>query len=404
MRTARKQQGKRKHPANKSGKPAASLPEPPVCNHRQVVRLLADGAIACERTGQRKKFDEALEKVPGAVLALSALAGEPEHPLAREFSVPAIGLCEAAFTLADSADVFVRVFKEQNRDDLQQKALVVLQELQQAMSWMFRTVAMEARFLALHTTPTHSDLLVECLGNTLREMEELPKVLEQFEKIAGPDEFSQTDPDSFCFRLAEALVDLVRNFEEMCEKHPERFRYLARELPCWPALVTKHKAGYRKRFDRITGKGFLDLGAECPLDTSARAMYRLETPVCGLLWEEVFRDWLAVFASVRALRREAKEKNRPVDAEAEQKEIEQAVAHSGGTEAEREMFRAALALEELNKRSAPAWADKFVIPYLHFKYPDWNKLPALAKFMGKKGGDTKAEREVRRAVIAMARA
>ena len=68
MSTARKKQSKRKPSANKTSQPAACTPEPPVFTHRQVARLLADAAIACERSGQRKKFEEALDKIPGAVV------------------------------------------------------------------------------------------------------------------------------------------------------------------------------------------------------------------------------------------------------------------------------------------------------------------------------------------------
>ena len=133
-------------------------------------------------------------------------------------------------------------------------------------------------------------------------------------------------------------------------------------------------------------------------------MYRLQTPVCGLLWEEVFRDWINVSAGVRAIRREARERKQPVDAGKEREEIESAVEHGGDSDAERAIFRAAFALPDLNKATARDWANQFVIPYLHLKLAHWEAVPALAKFMGKQGGDTQAEKEIRRAVEAMARA
>ena len=133
-------------------------------------------------------------------------------------------------------------------------------------------------------------------------------------------------------------------------------------------------------------------------------MYRLETPVCGLLWKEIFQDWINVSAGVRAVRRVARESGQPVDAEREAKAIQFAVDHCCDNDTEREIFRAAFALPELCKSSARGWADRFVIPYLHLKLPDWSKVEALAKFIGKKGGDTQAEKEIRRAVEAMARA
>jgi hypothetical protein len=216
----------------------------------------------------------------------------------------------------------------------------------------------------------------------------LPALLARYAKFADPIEFNADEPDTFSCQLVEALVDLLKYFEDQSERHPERFRLLARELPYWPFLVTPHRAGYRKRFDRIASRGFLDLGSECPLDTSAHAMYRLQTPVCGLLWEEVFRDWINVSAGVRAARRLAKERQQPVDGEKEQKEIQSAVDHASASEAEREIFQAAFILPDLRKTTAREWADKFVIPYLHLKLTNWQEVPALAKFIGKKGGDT----------------
>ncbi len=402
MSTKRQQRAARKRQAPKVRKPAITDPQKSGFTPRELGRLLAEAAIAFERIGESKKLEEVLDAVPDSVVALAALAGEPDHWLAREFSTPAIALSEAVSMLAARAEGLAQAAKAAKRGELEKKALRVLEELQQALSWMFRTVSLLARLHVLRT-PTRSDLFVEVVGGALRSAEDLPKLFERFEQTADPEEFSEDGPDTLYFRLAEVVVDLVKHFEAMCERHPERFRYLARELPYWPALVTKHKAGYRKRFERIAGKGFLELGAECPLDPSARAMYRLETPVCGLLWEEVFRDWLAVSAEVRALRREARQRNQPVDPRQDGAAIESAVAHCCASDAERDIFRAAFALPELSKATANRWADRFVIPYLRLKLPQWQAVPALKNLVGKKRGATKAEREIRRAVGAMAR-
>ena len=404
MSKRRRKPGKSRHRTSKGPKSAGGGPAPPSLTPRQAARLLADAAIAWERAGQRERFEESFAQIPGALLALTKLASEPDHWLAREFCTPARAVSEAVLALASRAEGLARTAREAKREDVRLKAVKLVEELQQAASWMYRTVGLHARLLALHTTPTTSDLLVELIGGTLGASHDLPKLLARFETTAGSEGVESENGDSFFVELAQVLVELVGYLESMCERHPERFRYLARELPHWPALVTKHTAGYRKRFERIAGQGFLDLGAECPLDTSPRAMYRLETPVCGLIWELVFRDWLAVSAGVRALRRKARESSQQTEAETERTEIEKAVAWSCETDPEREIFRAAFALGDLNKETAEVWADQFVIPYLRFKQPDWRKLPALAKFMGKKGGDTRAEREIRRAVLGMARA
>jgi hypothetical protein len=272
-------------------------------------------------------------------------------------------------------------------------------ELDEALGIMMRNTASVARLRAQRSL--NSELLVWAIGDAISATKALPNLLEQFARIADPIEFSSDEPDTFPCRLVEALIDLVKYLEDQSERHPERFRLLARELPYWPFLVTPHRAGYRKRFERIVS--FLSLGTECPLDTSPRAMYRLQTPVCGLLWEEIFRDWINVSAGVRTLRRVAKDCSQPMDVEKERKEIQSAVDQCCDNDAEREIFRAAFALPDLSKTTARDWANKFVIPYLHLKYANWQAVAALAKFIGKRGGDTQAEKEIRRAVEAMAR-
>jgi hypothetical protein len=274
-------------------------------------------------------------------------------------------------------------------------------EIDEALGIMLRTTA-AARFRAERSQST--ELLIWAIGDTLSGIKRLPALLGQFERIADASEFDSEEPDTFPWQLVEGLVDVLKYFVDQCERHPERFRMLARELPYWPFLVTPHRAGYRKRFDRIAGPGFLALGTECPLDTSPRAMYRLQTPVCGLLWEEIFQDWINVSSEVRALRRAARERHQPVDVRTEQDAIQSAVGRCSTIVKERDIFHAAFALPDLSKATARDWADKFVIPYLHFKLPNWQDVPALAKFIGKQGGDTQAEKEIRRAVEAMARA
>jgi len=275
-------------------------------------------------------------------------------------------------------------------------------ESDEALGCMLRGMTWNARLRVERSRSI--ELLFWAIGDALAGIKQLPALFEQVERVGDPDEFNPDEPGTFPFQLVESLVDLLTYLEDQCERRPERFRLIARELPHWPFLVTPHRAGYRKRFDRIAGANFIGLGTECPLDTSRRAMYRLQTPVCGLLWEEIFRDWLNVSAGVRAVRCAAKKRNQIVDVKVVEKEIQSAIDHCCVNDAERVIFRTAFGLPDLCKRTAREWADKFVIPYLHLKRPNWQEVPALAKFLGKRGGDTQAEKEIRRAIVAMARA
>lgn len=362
-------------------------------------------------TGKGKKTKAA--KLSPAVVAVLAktfnvtprkihqLTSLPEDQLPTPRSVAETGTW-AVETLVRAASFFEGFGKGSTDEKLKECWRKEEAEIDDALGIMMRNTTSTARLRAERSQSM--ELLVWAIGDALNGIKRLPTLFEQFERIANHNEFASDEPDTFPCQLVEALVDLVKYFENQSERHPERFRLIARELPYWPFLVTPHRAGYRKRFDRIAGKGFLSLGAECPLDTSPRAMYRLQTPVCGLLWEEIFRDWVNVSAGVRAVRRAAKERNQSVDIEKEKKEIQFAVDHCCDNDAEREIFRAAFALPDLCKATARNWANRFVIPYLHLKLPDWREIPALAKFIGKKGGDTQAEKEIRRAVEAMARA
>jgi hypothetical protein len=362
-------------------------------------------------TGKVKKPDDS--KLSPAVVALLAkafsvsprkirqLTSLTEDQLPTPRNLAGIGSW-AAETLIRSACYFEGFATSSANEKLKERWRKEEAEIDDALGIMMRNTTSTARLRAERSQSM--ELLVWAIGDALNGIKRLPTLFEQFERIANHNEFASDEPDTFPCQLVEALVDLVKYFENQSERHPERFRLLARELPYWPFLVTAHKAGYRKRFDRIAGKSFLSLGTECPLDTSPRAMYRLQTPVCGLLWEEVFRDWINVSAGVRAVRRLARERQQPVDGEKAQNEIQSAVDDCCANEAEREVFRAAFALPDLSKATAREWADQFVIPYLHLKLANWQEVPALAKFIGKKGGDTQAEKEIRRAVVAMARA
>lgn len=274
-------------------------------------------------------------------------------------------------------------------------------EYDDALGVLMRNSTFKGHFRAQRSNS--SELLVWAIGDVVRGMKRLPALLKQYESFADPIEFAPNESDTFSCQLVESLIELLHYFEEQCEQHPERFRLLARELPHWPFLVTQHRAGYKKRFDKITSGSFVSLGTECPLDTSPNAMYRLQTPVCGLLWEEIFQDWINVSAGVRAVRRFARERNQPVNVKKEVKEIQSALEHCCESEAERKIFDQAFSLPELRKSTARDWANKFVIPYLHLKFPNWQEVPALQKYIGKKGGHTLAEKEIRRAVVAMAR-
>src|ERR1017187_8563765 len=209
----------------------------------------------------------------------------PEDQLPTPRSVAGVGSW-AAETLVNAACFYEGMAKASGDEKMKECWLKEEIEMDDALGIMLRETTLIARMRAERSRSM--ELLVWAIGNALGGIKSLPALLKQFERIADPMEFNADEPDTFHCQLVEALVDLLKYFEDHSERHPERFRLLARELPYWPFLVTPHRAGYRKRFDRIASRGFLDLGSECPLDTSAHAMYRLQTPVCGLLWEEVF--------------------------------------------------------------------------------------------------------------------
>src|ERR1039457_33904 len=99
----------------------------------------------------------------------------------------------------------------------------------EALGLMLRETTLIARMRAERSRSM--ELLCWAIGDVLGGIKRLPALLEQFERIADPIEFSSDEPDTFPSQLAEALVEVLKYFEDQSERNPGRFRLLARELP-----------------------------------------------------------------------------------------------------------------------------------------------------------------------------
>ena len=229
-------------------------------------------------------------------------------------------------------------------------------------------------------------LFMEALSGALIGGEHLPGLLTRFEKeFAEPADFDPESPDTLYFHYAQLVLSLVEYLEKLSEKHPERFRLLARDMPCWPFRVFRHRKAYGKRFDRIADK--LHLGETCPIHSSKVAEYSFEKPINAFVFE-VLSEFLRVHGFLNSRKDESAEKR---------------LTAAGITPDKQAPFLNAHALPRLKKgQVAKDWAEKAIIPYLEAEYPDWNGVPVLKDFLGKAGGKAKAKEAIKGALESMA--
>ena len=135
-------------------------------------------------------------------------------------------------------------------------------------------------------------LFISALSQGLHTGEHLPFLIERIEKeFAEPYDFESESSDSVYFNFAQPVLLQVECSEELCEKNPQRFHLLAREMPCWPFRVFRHRKAYAKRFDRLADR--LKLGENCPIHSSNAAEYTFEKPINAFVFK-VLTEFLRV--------------------------------------------------------------------------------------------------------------
>ncbi len=227
----------------------------------------------------------------------------------------------------------------------------------------------------LAKTSQSTELLCNLVGNFLSLGKSFPELLKRYEQVSGED--MTEAPDGFVFRFAEMMVSLTQFLEADCQKHPERYRYLAQDLPYWPALVFRHKAANNHLFAK-SGSGALpvadliELGRDCPINISGKANYSLQTPINAYLWK-ILQAFQVGHRTIGWFREEGFKIHR---SETEQRFMERVDLISA---AEAELYSTTFDLPPLRKSTARVWADRAILPFILLTTQDLRKLPVFAK-------------------------
>jgi hypothetical protein len=238
----------------------------------------------------------------------------------------------------------------------------------------------------LAMTTESFELFSFALCGSLRGADHLPKLLARFEeKFAEPYDFESDHSDTVYFHFAQLVLTLTEFLEKISEEHPERFHLIAREMPCWPFRLFRHRKAYAKRFDRLADR--LELGKLCPIHSSSSAEYSFEKRINAFVFE-ILSEFLRVHSYLSTREDETEEK---------------CLESAGIPTALHHHFLKSYQLPRLTKgATAKDWAETVIIPYLEGKYADWSSVPALKEFLGKAGGRAKAKEAVKGALESMA--
>lgn len=285
--------------------------------------------------------------------------------------------------------------RQATRKDLRKAAAEELEKIDFTLALMARELSTLCRIRAKESNS--ADLVCDVITATLGGFDELPAVWRQYERLSGADWGDPYDACTWGYHLPAALSVGINFFLKLCEEHPEHFRLWASEKPYLPMLVFRNVSAYRDRFSRLADS--LNLGANCPINVSERAMFRFtDSPINALVFDvlmvfmEAFEwiDWAHKTDPVKQIGKGATFEDLLIE-------------YARMPREEHGLFMSVRKLKPLTKTSSREWAEKAVIPYLETRYSDWRKVPALASHLGKAGGRAKAKEAILDALRGMAK-
>ena len=230
--------------------------------------------------------------------------------------------------------------------------------------------------------------------------------------------------------MTETLTDLLTGEGAKVEANAHLMRRYAASLPYWPMLQFRHAAA-NNHFPRVAD--LLELGKNCPINTTEQANYSLQTPINRFVW-----GGLKHFDEVHWIIRHAESSNRQdqtwdeIRAAGENAErvfelvaagkcninpeqqpddpIEKALEPYVFAEADNHRFgiihrdeipiyKNSFKLDPLTKNNAPTWADTAIMPLVRRRFPDLRQVEELHYLKGKFGPAGKRYAPLRKAVI-----
>ncbi|MDB6112856.1 MAG: hypothetical protein JWR69_4606 [Pedosphaera sp.] len=325
----------------------------------EAMRLLATAMIEGGRNQQKRV---SLFKNPAETVSmLEVLAKEPDNMLAAELSAPARALVAAIGDMVGEAHCVAAAGEKLQNAGIQERAALVLGQLEFALALIFRDLAPVVSALAHFSK--NSDLLCGAIGHAVGDGSKAGKLIERYQELF-PEDGKQEDgafEDGWPAIFAWEAYNRMQALEAMADEFPEKLRSATREMNGWPML--RHRfVNSKKRFEELADK--LQLGADYPLNTSEGAKFRPETPMVryldGLVWRfhvcgQSFRE-----ARQHAIRMKAPEPDAVAFAQRTWGGIGEPALEPEALAA----IQASLDLPKLTKSTAKGWADKALVPYI----------------------------------------
>ena len=241
------------------------------------------------------------------------------------------------------------------RPDLDQEARasceLLAERLDFALALICRNVVPVIRVRAHLTDCT--DLMVHALRLVEGESVEAAGLVERIQKD-HPEVDRPIDAENMVDSFAWETYQRVAELDRLVDRYPDHARWAARQMHAWPTLRSRHHSN-DARFYELAEK--LELGRDYPLDASAAARFRPDTPMVRLLdpllvrlchLQTLAKRWGKKFQMTPTTLRGSWWNH--LDPEPNEREIA--------------ALRRLATLPPLTKRSAKRWAKEVVVPVI----------------------------------------
>jgi hypothetical protein len=214
------------------------------------------------------------------------LAEYPDNTLAAELAWPVVAVldqiddatrdCEALLRRPDAASVARR-----------RQAARALEQLDYALALILRNHIWNIQ--SRGATTQNLELLNLLANLAIGDGEEAARLIQRYQKLT-PNDPREADgsvsPESLPHTFAWDAYNRIAALDQLADEFPDHIRTAARSMHAWPMLMHRHTTN-RARFHQLARQ--LELGADYPIDTSAAARYRPDTPLVRYLDPLIFR-------------------------------------------------------------------------------------------------------------------
>jgi hypothetical protein len=215
-----------------------------------------------------------------------ALAGLPDHPLARELSRPLVAILDQMTRLADfyegmllRTDAPSAAWRAAARQVLDQVDFAHAQVLHTQLHPLRRRGRVTANL----------EFLGCAIELAIGQGADAARLIRRYQKL-NPEPPREADgspsPGSLPEEFARDAGRRVAALESLGDDFPGELRHAAREMPAWPVLLSRSG---RPRRQFLALAQHLELGRDYPTDTSADAHSGSDTPLAKYLDPLIYR-------------------------------------------------------------------------------------------------------------------